>query len=100
MGSIWTRQQEGYWTETILEKVLLNVSAAKTHNQIILYFDCFYTVKMIEDLSHENNKKKYYGEFVEKKKYIHFVLWDGRSSKCAIGNTFPSYVFGLLSYLF
>lgn len=41
---------------------------------MILCFDCFYTVKMIEDLPHKNNKKSYYGEFVEKKKYIHFLL--------------------------
>lgn len=41
---------------------------------MISCFDWFYTVKMIEDLPHKNNKKNYCGEFVEKKKYIHFLL--------------------------
>lgn len=43
---------------------------------MILCFDCFCTVNMMEDLPHKNYEKNYYGEFVEKKKYIHFLLRD------------------------
>lgn len=38
----------------------------KTYNQIIFWFD-FYTVKMVENLAHENNVGAHYGEFASRK---------------------------------
>lgn len=42
---------------------------------MIMCFDCFCTVKVIEDLPHKNNKKNYYGEFVEYIYTLSIVRW-------------------------